>query len=207
MLMLGTILSVSDVGANDAMSALVAYLLVYLFMNLGAFGTCALVGWQTGNDQLSSFSGLGRRAPWLAFPMTVCLFSLVGMPPLGGFLAKWWLLVALGRSASLQPWLWGLVVIAAVNTLLSLFYYLRVIMQMYLKDDGQAAWHVPRSGLLIVNACSILLLLMGTILANPLKQRSDNYASGMFNGRQVAAQAEPERSMNAPLVSAVEVAP
>lgn len=207
MLMLGAILSNSAVGANDAVSALLAYILIYLFMNLGAFGTCALVSWHTGTDDLSAFTGLGRRAPWLALPMTVCLFSLVGMPPLGGFLAKWWLLVALGKSASLQPWLWGLVVVAAVNTLLSLFYYLKIVVRMYLKDDGQAAWHVPRSGLAIVNACAVVLVLMGTVLANPLKKRSDSYSTGVFTGAVTDSQLDAVQGQPAALASVSEPAP
>jgi NADH-quinone oxidoreductase subunit N len=186
MLMLGAALSIAPGGGNETVSALVAYILVYMFMNLGAFGTCALVGWHSGSEDLSAFTGLGRRAPLLAVPMAICLFSLVGLPPLGGFIAKWWLLVALGHSAGLQPWLWGLIVVAALNTLLSLFYYLKVIVQMYLKDDGKPAWHAPIGGLAVVNVCAVVLLLLGTVLANPLKHRSDRYATNLFGPAVVA---------------------
>ena len=189
MLMLGTVLSISGAGGNGAVSALVAYILVYLFMNLGAFGTCALVGWHAGSEDLSAFTGLGRRAPFLALPMAVCLFSLVGLPPLGGFIAKWWMLVALGNSAGLQPWLWGLIIVAVLNTLLSLFYYLKVIYHMYLRDDGQPAWQVPGAGLVVINACAIILLLLGTVLASPLKQNANRYAVNLFGPAVVSAEA------------------
>src|SRR5262249_21915431 len=101
---------------NPAVAAVVSYLLGYLLMNLGAFGVTAMVTWQTGSDHLSSFTALGRRAPALAIPMAFCLFSLIGLPPLGGFAAKWLLLLALGKAAAQQPWLWVLVVVAVLNT-------------------------------------------------------------------------------------------
>ena len=194
MLMLGAVLSIAPVGSNQVISALVAYLLVYLFMNLGAFGACALVGWRTGSEELSAFVGLGRRVPWLALPMAVCLFSLVGLPPLGGFMAKWWMLVALGHSASLQPWLWALIIVAVLNTLLSLFYYLKVIYHMYLRDDGQPGWSAPGSGLVVVNACAVILLLLGTVLARPLKQSSDSYAVNLVGPAVVNAEPPLEGS-------------
>lgn len=173
-------------------AAVVAYLLVYLAMNVGAFGATALVAWQTGSDHISSFTGLGRRAPWVALPMAVCLFSLVGLPPLGGFAAKWFLLLALGRAAAMQSWLWVLVIVAVVNTAISLYYYVRIIRQMYLTDDP--AW--PRfqsspGGLAIVNACALVLLLLGTLWFGPLGQRAAVLASSLYRPVAVGT-ARPE---------------
>jgi NADH-quinone oxidoreductase subunit N len=170
------------------LSAVVAYLFVYLIMNLGAFGVTAMVAWQSGTDHLSAFTGLGRRAPWLAIPMTVCLFSLVGLPPLGGFAAKWWLLVALGTAAiQEQSWLWALVLVAVVNTAVSLYYYVGIIKQMYLTDDAeQPSVQAPITGLAMVNICSVALLLLGTVLFGRLGAKANDFASDLFDGPQAS---------------------
>jgi NADH-quinone oxidoreductase subunit N len=168
--------------ASAPTAALIAYVFVYLLMNLGAFGVTAMVSWKTGNDQISSFTGLGRRAPWLALPMAVCLFSLIGLPPLGGFAAKWWLLWALGEAAKgAQAWLWILILVAVINTALSLYYYVGVIRHMYLADDPQQeSFAAPLGGLAMVNACAILLILLGTVFFNPLGDRAKAFASNLF---------------------------
>jgi NADH-quinone oxidoreductase subunit N len=174
--------------ANIGMAAVVAYLLVYVTMNVGAFGATALVVWHSGSDHLSAFTGLGRRAPWLALPMAVCLFSLVGLPPLGGFAAKWFLLLALGKTAAVQPWLWGLVIVAVVNTALSLYYYVGIVRKMYLTDDpALPAFRPPLGGLALVNACAVMLLVLGTLWFSRLGSRAESLATGIFQ-RPVATQ-------------------
>lgn len=180
MMMAAAVLAPVDAaGDNRALAALVAYILVYAIMNLGAFGITAVVTWQTGSDRFSSFTGLGRRSPWIALPMAVCLFSLIGLPPLGGFAAKWWLLVALGKSAASQTWLWGLVVVTAINTAISLYYYVRVIRCMYLADDEQDAFSPPAGAAILFNACAVALLLLGTVLFGPLGDYSRQCASNL----------------------------
>jgi NADH-quinone oxidoreductase subunit N len=168
-------------GSSAPTAALIAYLFVYLLMNLGAFSVTAMVAWRTGSDQIGSFTGLGRRSPWLALPMAICLFSLIGLPPLGGFAAKWWLLFALGRAAAVQNWLWILVIVAVVNTAISLYYYVGVIRQMYLTDDAsQPAFRPPLGGAVMVNACAVLLLLLGTVFFNRLGERAQASAKNLF---------------------------
>lgn len=160
------------------LSALLTYVAIYLFMNLGAFGVTALVSWETGSDQLEAFTGLARRAPWLAVPMVICLVSLVGLPPLAGFIGKWWVLVALGSWAMTVPGAvlgWLLVIVMVFNTLVSLFYYLRVVKQMGLQVDEQAPIRAPVGGLALVNGCALMLLLL-FVFAHPLKNLSDRFA-------------------------------
>ena len=176
---------------NMGLAAVISYLLVYLVMNLGAFAVTAMVAWQTGSDRLVGFTGLGRRAPWLALPMAVCLFSLIGLPPLGGFAAKWWLLLALGQAAGLQPWLWTLVIVLVLNTALSLYFYVRVIRQMYLTEDERLPrLRQPAGGVALVNLCAVMLLLLGTVLIYPLGERARSYASNLFGTPQSAARVE-----------------
>jgi NADH-quinone oxidoreductase subunit N len=175
---------------NVGVAAVIAYLFVYVTMNVGAFGATALVVWQTGSDHLSSFTGLWRRAPWLALPMAVCLFSLIGLPPLGGFAAKWFLLMALGKTAAAQPWLWSLVIIAVINTAISLYYYVRIMRQMFLTDDEtQPVLRPPLGGLALVNACAVVLLLLGTAWFSPLGRHAEGLASCLFRPGPAHGQA------------------
>jgi NADH:ubiquinone oxidoreductase subunit 2 (subunit N) len=112
------------------------------------------------------------------------------------------LLIGLGRTAmqdSQQAWLWVLVIVAVVNTAISLYYYVRIVRQMYLTDDPeQPAFAAPLGGLALVNACAIVLLLLGTIWFNPLGQRAALLSSGIFR----PAGVPPARVFDAPPVPA-----
>ena len=186
-------------GHEAGLTALLVYVIIYMFMNLGAFGVTALVAWDTGSDKIESFTGLGRRAPWLAVPMIICLMSLVGIPPLAGFIGKWWILVALGSlhdtvgvqgSFSLSTLGWFLIIVAVLNTLFSLYYYLRVVVEMALKDEGQPRVRVPLGGAVLVNLCALALLGL-FVLANPLKSTADRFSRDIFQAT-ATLPAEPD---------------
>jgi NADH-quinone oxidoreductase subunit N len=166
-------------GAGDqgGLTALLIYIVIYLFMNLGAFGVTALVVWETGSDSIESFTGLMRRSPWLAVPLIICLMSLIGLPPFAGFLGKWWILVALGNLGSTLGWL--LVIVAVVNTLISVYYYVRLVVQVALKDDQQPAFPAPIGGAVLVNACALALLVL-FLLAGPLKKGAERFSRNLF---------------------------
>lgn len=183
MLMAGAILSSKT---NAGIAAVVAYLIVYLFMNLGAFGGLALVAWSTGSEQAEAFRGLYRRAPWVAMAMTACLFSLIGLPPFGGFVAKFSLLWALGQGG-----LWWLVVVAVVNTLFSLYYYARLVWVMYFDDDEKPAIRTPLAGQVMMMACAVALLLTGTVFAPWLWDQGEAFATGLYRPLAAVAQALP----------------
>jgi len=163
-------------------SALLIYIVIYLFMNLGAFGVTAMVIWDTGSDRIDAFSGLIRRAPWLAVPMVICLISLVGLPPLAGFLGKWWILVVLGSAGTSLGWI--LITVLAINTLISLYFYMRLVVAMTLQDDGRPVLKTPIGGVAMVNACAALLLVM-FLLAQPMKAAADRYSSSFFTSAQL----------------------
>ena len=175
-------------GHAAGVTAILAYIVIYVFMNLGAFGVTALVVWDTGSDNIESFTGLARRAPWLAVPMTICLVSLVGIPPFAGFIGKWWILLALGGMqnagavqglTSLSSLGWFLVMVTVVNTLISLYYYMRLVVQMTLRDDGQPFVRAPFGGLALVNVCALALLVL-FVFAHPLKSTADRYSRNLF---------------------------
>ena len=176
--------------SGEPMAALMFYIIVYVFMNLGAFGVTALVSWETGSDRIEGFTGLMRRAPWLAVPMVVCLISLVGLPPMAGFLAKWWVLVALGSLA--DGWganlAWFLIIVAVVNTLISLYYYLRIVVVMTLRDTGEPVIRSPIGGLALVNFCALMLLAL-LVVSAPLKATADRFSRNLFDATTVTQPA------------------
>lgn len=202
MLMAGAILWQYRPGvdpANPAFMALIAYIIVYLFMNLGAFGAVALVYWATGKETLDAFTGLGRRAPWVALSLTICLFSLVGLPPLGGFIAKFYLLWALYKGG-----LVWLIFVAVLNTLMSLYYYSRVAYQMYFRDDGQPAIATSPAGRVLIGAAAAIILLIGAPLAGGLKQQADRFAEHLYPVAIRAGSVEEARASQTPPVVAAD---
>jgi NADH-quinone oxidoreductase subunit N len=123
---------------NDTGAAAIGfYVLVYCFMNLGAFLVVMAVAEQSGGDEtLQAFRGLGRRAPVLAVLMCVFLFSLAGIPPLAGFIGKFYLFAALVSAGG--GWAWTLAVVGVLNSVVSLFYYAKIVRAMYLDQAAEA---------------------------------------------------------------------
>jgi NADH-quinone oxidoreductase subunit N len=148
--------------------AIVAYVLVYLLMNLGAFSVAGLVEAHSGTDHLDGFAGLGARNPRLAIVMTFFLFSLVGLPPLAGFAAKWILLAALWSHQLIF-----VTVAILANTLLSLFYYLRLTRAMYFTRSDLAPVRVPTCAAAVLTFCGtgLLALFFGWGLLSNLSLR------------------------------------
>jgi len=111
---------------------LVFYVIAYLFMNVGAFGVLAAMSGQgVERTSLADFAGLGRRHPWLAASLAVFLLSLAGFPPTAGFLAKFYVFSAAVAKGHVL-----LVVAAVLASLISVGYYLKVIVAMYMQDDA-----------------------------------------------------------------------
>ncbi len=162
----------------SGLTALLAYVVIYLFMNLGAFGVTALLVWDSGSDRIEAFTGLARRAPWLAVPMVICLMSLVGLPPFAGFIGKWWILLALGNLGSTLGWF--LVIAAVLNTLISLYFYLRIVVQMTLRDDDRAPVRSPIGGVALVNLCALALVLL-FVFAQPLQSKADRFSRRLLD--------------------------
>ena len=124
---------------QDAVSGAIAHTMVHAFMKGGAFIVVAGVGAAGLGYKISSFKGLAKRSPLLALSMTICLLSLVGLPPLAGFISKFLLFYGvLQAGVGGETWIIALVVAGVLNSALSLYYYLKVIRFMYLYDpeDG-----------------------------------------------------------------------
>lgn len=119
----------------EVTAPLLFYLLVYLFMNLGAFTVAAVVASQAGSEDIRDYAGMASRSPLLMVLMSLFLLSLFGMPGLGGFLGKVYLMTAMLK---LGPGGFALIAVLLVNTLASLYYYVRPIYFMVLaRDDRQ----------------------------------------------------------------------
>jgi NADH-quinone oxidoreductase subunit N len=118
----------SQAAAQDAISALLLYVVIYLFMNLGAFAIIAFLRNSMQSEEIKDYAGLIARSPLIAVALTVILFSLVGLPPLAGFWPKLSVFLALYEAGG--PLLIFVLVVAAMNTVISLVYYLRVAKTM-----------------------------------------------------------------------------
>ncbi len=129
----GSTLSLAE-RSSHAVEGLLYYLAVYLFMNLGAFSITALIRNEIFSEEIDDYRGLGFQAPVLCVGMGLCLFSLVGLPPLGGFIGKLLIFASLYDAGYVHWSMWALLAIGGLNTVLSLFYYLRVLKTMYLGE-------------------------------------------------------------------------
>jgi NADH-quinone oxidoreductase subunit N len=117
-------------------AAILFYLLAYAVTNLAGFGVSALLGTrEKANDNLRDYAGLWHTRPALAALMTVCLLSLGGLPPTAGFIGKWYIF-----SAAVSAGYYGLAVIGVLTSVISVFFYLRVVVMMYMAErEGEAA--------------------------------------------------------------------
>ena len=115
------------------LKAILFYLVVYLFMNLGAFYVVVLVANATGGEDIANFSGLGNRAPFAAVSLAVFLFSLTGIPPFSGFIGKVYLFAEV-----INRGVYWLALVAALNSVVSLYYYARIVKVMFLEDPKES---------------------------------------------------------------------
>ena len=140
------------------LSAILFYMLVYTFMNMGAFAVLVLIG-KKGEENLTldGVAGLGYKKPVLGIVLTIFLFSLMGLPPTAGFTAKFYIFA----GAIDAGYIW-LAVLGVLNSAVSLYYYLRVMVQMYFKDpEEDFAWvsiNVPTAISIGISVVGVLYL-------------------------------------------------
>jgi len=145
------------------MSSMIYYVLVYIFSNLAAFGVIAAIERQTGRVTMDDYNGLFKTNPWLAFTMMLAMFSLGGIPPFAGFFSKFFIFVGACNQGSVA--IYVLVLIALVNTIISLYYYLLVVKAMFLRQDDcviptiQSHW-TERLGLIL---CVLGVIFIGLV--------------------------------------------
>ncbi len=142
---------------KDGISSAMFYLFVYCIMNIGAFGAVILARTEDGESlTISDYAGLGFKKPLLALFMTVMLLSLAGFPPTAGFVGKFYIF----RSAVEAGQIW-LVIIGAINTAISAFYYLRVVVAMYMREPEVELDFLAYPRILII---ALTLAVIGVVL-------------------------------------------
>jgi NADH-quinone oxidoreductase subunit N len=131
---------VTPSGSRDAVTAVAFYLGTYVFMNLGAFAIVAFLRNTLRSEEISAYAGLVRTSPGIVVAMAVVLVSLIGLPPLAGFVSKFLIFSSLVEAVSAgaeRPLMLLLLVIGGINTVVSLFYYLRVLKVMTFDPPGE----------------------------------------------------------------------
>ena len=120
------------ISINDAMgvTSVVYFILIYVFSNLAAFGVASVISEHAGKENIDDYKGLYKTNPFLCWIMALALFSLAGIPPTAGFFGKLFLLTAGGSKAD-----YWFIIIAALNMIISLYYYLRVIRAMFMDKN------------------------------------------------------------------------
>lgn len=115
------------------LSAMMFYILVYIFSNLAAFGVIGAIENATGKVSMTDYNGLSKTNPWLACAMMLAMFSLAGIPPFAGFFSKFFIFTSAINQGSIA--IYVLVLIALINTIVSLYYYLLVVKAMYISPE------------------------------------------------------------------------
>ena len=149
------VLAIMD-GTAQGMTSLVFYLLVYMVSNLGAFAVMTTIEENSGKINISDYDGLYQSNPKLAFLMTLCLFSLAGIPPFAGFFSKFFVFMAAFNAG--YPLL---VFIALANTVISLYYYLLIVKAMYIKPNESPIAKFQSDG---YTRLALTLSLLGVIV-------------------------------------------
>ena len=137
-------------------SGILFFLATYALSNLGAFIAIIAISNKTGSDEISDYTGMARRSPVLALVLAFCLISLIGIPPTGGFIAK----IYIFNAAIQQDLLW-LVIIAVLNSVISAYYYLRVVKVMYIgtpASEEAVPSSIPLRAALAITSLGVLLL-------------------------------------------------
>ncbi len=148
------------------LSAIMFYMLVYTFMNVGAFAVLVLIG-KKGEENLTldGIAGLGYKKPFLGIALCIFLFSLMGLPPTAGFTGKFYIFAGAIKAG----YIW-LAVLGVLNSAVSLYYYLRIMVQMYFKDPQEDfAWvkfNMPTVVSIIISIVGVLYLgiVPGTLM-------------------------------------------
>ncbi len=150
-------LLIALVSANDmGVSATLFYVLAYIFMNIGAFAIIIVLS-RKGDEciQINDYAGLGFKHPLLAIAMTLFMLSMAGVPPMAGFVGKFYIF-----SAAIKSGYIGLAIIAVINSVISVYYYLRITVIMYMKEPAREFVPLTISPLMVA---AIVISVVGTL--------------------------------------------
>ncbi|HVS98790.1 MAG TPA: NADH-quinone oxidoreductase subunit N [Puia sp.] len=137
-------------------ASVIYFILIYVFSNLGAFGVVSLVSAATGKEDIDDYKGFHKTNPLLAWVMAISLFSLAGIPPTAGFFGKFFLLMAGAGKGN-----YVFIVIAALNMVISLYYYLRVIKVIFMETQPQP---LPKLKIHLMPNIAFIVCLTGILV-------------------------------------------
>ena len=164
------------VAANQVgKGAILFYLLSYAVTNLAAFGVIAMLGAKDrANDDLRDYAGLWQTHPALAGLMTVCLLSLGGLPPTAGFIAKWYIF-----TATVSAGYYGLAIIGVLTSVISVFFYLRIVVMMYMADGDTDRVRPPIGGLgmTALAIAVVVIFILGILPASVIDLAAQSIAT------------------------------
>jgi NADH-quinone oxidoreductase subunit N len=153
-------------------SAVVFFLGTYAFTNLGAFAAVIAISGKIGSDEIADYAGIARRSPWLALGLAVCLISLTGIPLTAGFWAKLY-----AFDAAIEADLVWLALVGVVNSVISAYYYLRVVLLMYTQDPASEEEFQPSPYLGVALATAVIGLLAVGLYPAALLNASESAVS------------------------------
>ena len=154
----GYMLLAMPVMSGDSIYAIMIYLVMYLFMNLGAFFVVIIVKNKTGGETFDDYRGLGWEMPMVGVAMTIFMVSLTGLPPSAGFIGKFYIFASLIKGGNQFYWL---VVVGGINSVVSLYYYFRVVKVMFLEGERSETILQPptiMAGMLLATAIPTVIL-------------------------------------------------
>lgn len=145
-------------GNSEGIAGIIFYLTAYTFMNIAAFGIVALIeGENETNLDMDSYAGLGSRNPFIAAMLSLCMFSLAGIPPFAGFFGKYYVFIS-----AIKADLTWLAIVGVFSSVISLFFYLKVVVLMYFKEsESQISLDRSSTGLLAVVISVLLFIILG----------------------------------------------
>ena len=148
--------------SNASVSSVVYFILIYTFSNLAAFGVASVISSATGKENIDDYKGLYKTNPFLTWILTLALFSLAGIPPTAGFFGKLFLISAGAGAANSSYWF---ITIAALNMIISLYYYLRVVRAMFMDTND---WPIEKTKTNRITKfalviCGAAILLLGVL--------------------------------------------
>ena len=149
-------------------SSVVFFLATYAFTNLGAFIAVIAISNKIRSDEIADYAGVARRSPLLALGLTLCLLSLTGIPPTAGFIAKLYVF-----NSAVQADLVWLAMVGVLNSVVSAYYYLRVVLNMYTGEPASEEGIQPGPYLAVAMTISVVGLLVVGVFPNPLVQASE----------------------------------
>jgi NADH-quinone oxidoreductase subunit N len=162
--------------SEEGVSALLFYTVAYACANLLAFTVVIVVAAKTGTEEIADYAGLARTNPLLGLALAIALLSLGGLPLMAGFMAKFSVFLAAAQSG-----LVWVVAFGVINSVISLYYYLRVVWQLYVAEEGVGKVRVSMRPRITMSLCALGVLVLG-VYPQPLLRAAAQAAAALFGG-------------------------